>query len=334
MVSVISFNKLSLIEMGAILFIFGLLSFFLHRIVCRRKDPSPFWQRVEKIVHRPLQVTMWVVAVSLLLDLLTLSLGFEKLGVYSQHLAQAFSVGCIGFLTIRFSELGFSSLKERSSKIGINSVALDGLRQLTRALIVILTLLVLFQIFGLNILPLLTFGGIGLAGLTLAAQEIISNFFAGVMLHFSPPFQLGDVVELPAHHFQGEVEQIGWYGTFFRDAEKRQVFFPNSLFTKMAVVNLSKRTHGRIVEKISLPYRDLQKAPALVQIVKEQLKHFPGIDTQGSFTVALQAVNMHSAELMIDLLTVSKDVQVVCQLKEEILLLVQKKAEELGVEIK
>jgi MscS family membrane protein len=249
MVSAISFNKLSLIEMGAILFMFGLLSFALYRLTGRRKSVSLARQKLSRIVHAPLQIAIWAVASSLLLDLLTLYFELPRLGLYVRHLAQAFSVGCCGFLALRLSRLGFASLQEKSQGYGMNSVALDGLRQLSAAVIMILTLLILFQIFGLNVIPLLTVGGIGMAGLTVGAQEMVSNFFAGVMLHFSPPFQIGDLIELPAHRFQGEVERVGWYGTFLRDGEKRQVFFPNSLFAKTPVVNLSKRSNGHAFEK-------------------------------------------------------------------------------------
>ncbi len=245
MVSVISLNKLSLIEMGAVLLIFGLLSFLLHRFACRRKNAAPSWKVVEKIVHLPLQMAIWAIASSLLLDLCSLYFGFERLGVYAKHLAQGFAIFCLGWLALRFSQMGFARLKAHSSQLGMNSIALEGLRQLVSAVIVLLTLLLLFQIFGLNILPLLAFGGIGVAGITLAAQDILSNFFGGIILHVAPTFSLGDLIELPAHHIRGEVEQVGWYGTFLRDAEKRQIFFPNSLFTKTPVVNLSRSFKGQ-----------------------------------------------------------------------------------------
>lgn len=273
-------------------------------------------------IHLPLQVGIWGVGISLCLDILTNHYGFNRLGVYIHHLSLAFVIFCLCWMALRYLRVAFGNLEKRANALGLAPGTLQGLRKLSSFIVVILCLMIMFQIFGLSVLPLLAFGGIGMAGVAFAAQDIVANFFGGVMLHFTRPFTIGELVELPEqNNFQGRVEEIGWYNTSIRDSDRRAVFFPNALFTKMNIVNLSRRTHTRILETLHLRYEDLPKIATIVESLRETLFMDPRIDNEQPINIGFSSFGEHSIEVLIDVLTPVTNPAEFVKVKQGILLL-------------
>lgn len=317
---------------------FGLLmvTFFslLARKILKVKDGKGRWSNVQRIAYLPTQVAILGIGISLILDVLSAHFGLTRISLYIHHIAQAFVVVCFCWIALRWVRIFFEGLYTKTDHLGINGSTLYALRKLTSIVVLILSLLIFFQIFGLNIMPLLAFGGIGMAGIAFAAQDIVANFFGGVMLHFAHPFEPGDFIEVPSqNNFTGRVEEIGWYGTVLRDSDKRQVFFPNALFTKTNVINLSRRTHCRITEKIPLNYQNLNQVAAFVDALREKIAAHPKIDRDSNFYVALMSYGANAFELHIDILTYETNTADVWQVKQEILLLTKRLAESFEIEI-
>jgi len=89
-----------------------------------------------------------------------------------------------------------------------------------------------------------TFGVFGLA-LSLATQDILKSFFAGLYLLFERPFLIGDEIQIKDHI--GRVENVGFRATSIRTAENVLVIVPNSLVFAEVVSNRS----GRVVPEAS-----------------------------------------------------------------------------------
>lgn len=311
-----------------------LVSFFslLARKVLKGKAGKGRWKNFQRISYLPIQVAIWGVGVSLVIDILSTHLGLSRISLYIRHVCLAFVLVCLSWIAMRSVRLFFDRLYEKTDHLGVNTTTLYALRKLTSVVIAVLSLLILLQIFGLNMLPLLTFGGIGVAGIAFAAQDVIANFFGGVMLHFAHPFDVGDQIEVPSqNNFIGRVEEIGWYGTVLRDSDKRQVFFPNSLFSKAPMINLSRRTHYRILEKIPLRYQDLEKAEKFVEALRVGIAKHPKIDPSQNFYINLSGYGLNSAEVQLDVLTF--EVANYQQVKQEVLLLANELANVSGVEV-
>jgi small conductance mechanosensitive channel len=85
-----------------------------------------------------------------------------------------------------------------------------------------------------------TFGVFGLA-LSLATQDILKSFFAGLYLLFERPFLIGDEIQIKDHI--GRVENVGFRATSIRTGENVLVIVPNSLVFAEVVSNRS----GRVV---------------------------------------------------------------------------------------
>jgi small-conductance mechanosensitive channel len=80
-------------------------------------------------------------------------------------------------------------------------------------------------------------GAVGLA-FSLAIQDILKNFFAGVYLLLERPFRVGDRVKVKDQ--EGTVENIGVRTTTLRTAENVQILVPNALIFSEIVANQSE----------------------------------------------------------------------------------------------
>jgi small conductance mechanosensitive channel len=107
-----------------------------------------------------------------------------------------------------------------------------------RALVVtfvVVTVLVVLGMLGVSSLSLVTVAGaVGLA-FSLATQDILKNFFAGVYLLLERPFRVGDTVQVKDQ--RGVVENIGVRTTMLRTPDNVQVLVPNAVVFAEVVSN-------------------------------------------------------------------------------------------------
>ena|SRR5579859_2428539 len=110
---------------------------------------------------------------------------------------------------------------------------------------VAVTVLVVLGILGVNSVSLVTLAGaVGLA-FSLAIQDILKNFFAGVYLLLERPFRVGDTVQVKDQ--LGVVENIGVRTTMLRTTANVQVLVPNAVVFAEVVSN---HTHERPVPPV------------------------------------------------------------------------------------
>jgi small-conductance mechanosensitive channel len=97
------------------------------------------------------------------------------------------------------------------------------------------TILIVLGILGVNFVSLLTVAGaVGLA-FSLAIQDILKNFFAGVYLLLERPFRVGDTIQVKDQ--LGVVENIGVRTTMLRTPNNVQVLVPNAVVFAEVVSN-------------------------------------------------------------------------------------------------
>ncbi|MDW3125364.1 mechanosensitive ion channel family protein, partial [Vibrio sp. 1974] len=145
--------------------------------------------------------------------------------------------------------------------------------------------LTIMQAFGLSLSGLLTFGGVGGLIVGLAAKDLLSNFFGGLMIYFDRPFKVGDWIRSPDRQIEGTVERIGWRMTSIRTFDKRPLYVPNSVFSNIVVENPSRMLNRRIYEVVGLRYDDADKVPEIITAVREMLKNHKDIDTRQTLIV-------------------------------------------------
>src|SRR5205823_797479 len=88
------------------------------------------------------------------------------------------------------------------------------------------------------ITPLLTALGIGGLAVSLALQDTLSNFFAGIYVLLDKPIRIGDTVKLESGH-EGTMLAIGWRTTRLRNTSGEIIVVPNNKVVQSVLLNTS-----------------------------------------------------------------------------------------------
>lgn len=188
-----------------------------------------------------------------------------------------------------------------------------------KIIVILISLLTLMQEFGLSISGLLAFGGVGGLVVGLAAKDLLSNFFGGLMIYFDRPFKVGEFIKSPDRNIEGIVESIGWRLTVVRTFSKNVLYIPNSAFSNIIVENATRMTNRRINEVIGLRYEDLEKIPEIVNKVRAYLDQNDNIDQSNKPVVYFKSFSASSCDFFIYAFTNTKDWREFLEIKEDVL---------------
>jgi len=107
-------------------------------------------------------------------------------------------------------------------------------------------------------------------GIGFGLQEIVANFFSGLIILFEQPIRVGDVVTVG--NTSGRVTKIRMRATTIRDFDRRELLVPNKEFITQQLLNwsLSDQVTRSTVE-VGVAYgTDLDKAIAIVREAAQQ----------------------------------------------------------------
>ena len=292
-----------------------------------RKHPglkgACWYERLDQILHLPLRVLLWVVGSIFAINVVSTRLGLSEFVPFFTSLRNAAIVGCGAWAILRWmgqlQHALLSRVEPRAERKGADLGMVHLLGKIVAMAVMVICALAIMQIFGVNVAPLVAFGGIGAAAVGFAGKDVIANFFGGLMLHLTRPFTLGDMIFLPDRHIEGIVEQIGWYLTALRDREKRPVYLPNAIFSTMLVINLSRRSHRRIEERIGIRYHDFEKVPELLEAIRERICMHPSIDRSQPMVIAFDRMEAYTLGIYIDTYTITTHHEDFFTVKQQIL---------------
>ncbi|MGI0484189.1 mechanosensitive ion channel family protein [Pantanalinema rosaneae CENA516] len=131
---------------------------------------------------------------------------------------------------------------------GINRGAQEAIAILTKYSLITLGVLVLLQLWGLNISSLAILASALGIGIGFGLQDIAKNFVSGLVLVFERPVQVGDFIEL--ENLKGTVERIGARSTEVKTLDQVSIIVPNSRFLQQEVINWS---HHNPLSRLHLP---------------------------------------------------------------------------------
>ena len=188
-----------------------------------------------------------------------------------------------------------------------------------KIIVIAISILMIMQEFGLSISGLLAFGGVGGLVVGLAAKDLLSNFFGGLMIYFDRPFKVGEFIKSPDRNIEGIVESIGWRLTVVRTFSKNVLYIPNAAFANIIVENATRMTNRRINEVIGLKYDDFEKIPKIVSSVKVYLSKHQDIDQVNEPVVSFKSFSASSCDFFIYAFTTTKDWREYLKIKEQIL---------------
>jgi small-conductance mechanosensitive channel len=107
--------------------------------------------------------------------------------------------------------------------------------RLLEILVLVVGGVTLLDTLGIALGAVVTFLGVVGLAITLALQDILRNFFAGLYLLFERPFRLGDSIAIRDQ--RGVVETIGIRTTTLRTQDNVQVLIPNMIIFAELVLN-------------------------------------------------------------------------------------------------
>ena len=291
-------------------------------------------EKIDQILFLPFHVLLWILGGTLVVEVLGRRFDFSFFESYIDSFRSTGFVICIAWALLRWKGVAqkeFIKKGRHASQVDIGFVQVVG--KLLSFCIVIIALMIILQVWGLDIAPLIAFGGIGAAAVGFSAKDVLANFFGGLMLHINRPFVIGDFIYLPSMQLEGHVEEIGWNLTTVRDKSKRPVYLPNSTFSHAMVINGSRMTHRRIEEKVGVRYEDFSKIPLIVEEIKEAIAHHPNIDTHLPILVVLNGFGQFTLDLYIDVYTLETRYDKYLQVRHEILMSVYNELRKAGAEI-
>ena len=137
-------------------------------------------------------------------------------------------------------------------------------------------MMVLQNLTGLQIGPLLASLGIGGLAVALAAKDSIANFFGTLTILFDKPFQVGDRIVI--NNYDGSVENVGFRSTRIRLLNGNLVSIPNEKVVNSEVENVGRRPNIRWLTQIGVTYdTPPEKVREAVQILRDILKDHEGV---------------------------------------------------------
>lgn len=147
-----------------------------------------------------------------------------------------------------------------------------------RAIVLLLALLIILDMAGVSITPLLASLGVGSLALALALQSPLGNFFAGLQLVADRPIEIGHYVKLGSGE-EGTVTKIGWRTTVITAPGSNSIIIPNSKIADAIITNYdlpSKETV--VVFQVGAHYRsDLEKVERVTtEVAVEVLRSVAG----------------------------------------------------------
>ena len=107
---------------------------------------------------------------------------------------------------------------------------------LLKGVIIIIGFLIVLNVMGVSITPLITALGVGGLAVALALQDTLANLFAGIHVLMERSVRVGDFIRLESGQ-EGYVDDITWRTTRIRMLPNNMVVIPNSKLAQSIVTN-------------------------------------------------------------------------------------------------
>ena len=146
--------------------------------------------------------------------------------------------------------------------------------------IVLGAVMILGDVFDVNITALVTGLGIGGVAFALASKESLENLLGSFTIFFDKPFTVGDTVTLGG--VTGTVEKVGFRSTRIRTFDKSVVTVPNKNIISTELDNLGARPVRRVKFNIGLTYdTSVDNIKSIVKDIQSLIDDHPMTNQDG-----------------------------------------------------
>src|SRR5689334_20575216 len=156
---------------------------------------------------------------------------------------------------------GLSTVREQRARTAAKLV-----RNVGRAVLTVVGILMVLQQLDFNISPLLASAGVVGLAVSFGSQSLVRDYVTGFFLQLEHQFALGDVIRIGA--VEGTVENITLRLVYLRDGTGALHIIPNGQIAQ--VTNLT-RSWGRVAVDSEVAWRDSDRALGAVQKAADAL---------------------------------------------------------------
>lgn len=299
-----------------------ILKWLLLKLHARFKAQGNLWKDcLIMALIKPLTTLVWVIAIVQGFSYLWIHLRGNSLP-YSPHTTIVIGIIlAMAWFLLRWKTMVVHRLleKSKSGHMVLDHGKVDAVNKVLTLAIYFVTGLLLLEQSGSSLNTLIAFGGVSGLAIAFASQQIISNFFGGIVIYFTQPFVVGDWIHLSEKDIEGHVEEIGWYTTRIRTFNKRPIYIPNSMLSNIVVANPSRMTHRQFKQTICLRYADLSQIPAIIKDLRHFFLSHPMIDQLLNPQVYLGELSSAGIEIYVNAYTLTIEKHAYHELVEEFL---------------
>lgn len=180
----------------------------------------------------------------------------------------------IALITILSARIFTRLIKVRTADSSARQPSTSIILNITRIAIFLVGAMLVMQVFGISVTPILTALGVGGLAVALALQETLSNLFSGIQLIASRNIRNGDFIQLSTGE-KGYVQDITWRNTIIRELSNNLIVVPNSKVSSAIITNYYlPEPELSVLVDLSVSYEsDLDRVEALtVQTAKMVLQ--------------------------------------------------------------
>ena len=253
-------------------FIDRVISGLVARLVSKTKTNLD--DQLVQIMHRPIFTTVAMIG----LVLATYRLDFsDELRNTTVSVIQTLLALIWLVFGIRLSRLLLAAMKRQERRFRFVQQTTEPL--LTNAVAVILFLAGVYTIlvaWNINVTGLVASAGIVGLALSFAAQDTLSNLFAGVAILADRPYQIGDYIILDTGE-RGQVTHIGLRSTRLLTRDDVEVSIPNGVMGSAKIVNEAGGPPHRYRVRISIGVAYGSDIDQVMKVLLEIAQHHPKI---------------------------------------------------------
>lgn len=264
------------------------------------------WTRLMlRAIVRPLSLFIWVYGMYIALSPLYSHFASTD-GSNLVHLVIQKAVSVGGILSLFWFVYLFLNVLDarllqwaKTTESTIDDILVPLFGKTLRIFIIILAAIVMIQnLTGVEIGPLLASLGIGGLAVALAAKDSIANFFGTLTILFDKPFQVGERIVIDT--YDGIVEDVGFRSTRIRLLTGHLVTIPNEKVVNSGLENIGKRPFIRWLANIGITYdTPPEKIERAVAIVREILDGHEGMHPDYPPRVYFNGFNDWSLNIMV-----------------------------------
>lgn len=251
---------------------------FARLLTLFRKTETIWDDALVHAMQLPVVTLLWLIMFFLLLKVVHLHapFGVDWIDSGKQSFSSALMI-IVAWFILRFINFFVDNFKKNSSQYRLDFNTANAIANIARIVIIAVTAIIILHTMGVNMAGLLTFGGASTIVVGLAAQNLLSNLFGGLMIFLDRSFKVGDWIRSPDRNIEGVVEEINWRYTRIRTFDRRPLYVPNAVFSNIAIENPSRMSNRRIKETVGVRYQDAAVLPDLLKDLREMLANHPDI---------------------------------------------------------